>query len=320
MPAGAEAALNEMKAEAARPVIFIGVPNLVDTVSPLSSMLLHYFSDQRFKSYFHQPAEMRHHDYARNQTVQAFLKTDARFLLFIDSDVEPNPRLLEMAYRDKPIMSGIVPCWMKGSLMPSVWQQSACEECAVVKHFFESGTNKDPVRYRIVVEEEITVLQRWNPYRMQFEAFRAHGVDLSEKLKCRCRGTGKDPWTYTVHPGAFQKEPFSCDSNGTAALMIRRDVIESMPRPWFKFLYAEDGQIIQTEDHYFHAKAMAMGIQPWCDPAMVCGHFKRVNLLDVNAALQMAVKLSAEQERKKMAAELEKSDPVFEPAFLESAS
>lgn len=316
LPPAAEKALRE----STKRRIFIAVPNMLDVNSHLGQKLMHFFADQRFKVYIQQPTEVRHHDHARNLAVKAFLTTDAEFLLFIDSDVDPHPQLLELALLDKPISAGIVHCWINSKLLPSVWERSDCEECAVVKQFEIDGTNKDTSRYRVSLIEERSVLERWNPFAGRFEPFRIRGE--APELQCRCRGTGKDPWTYRVHAGVYSGKVFQADSVGTAAMMIRRDVIETVPFPWFRFLYKESGEIMLTEDHYFTWKASTMGITTWCDPRLLCNHFKRVSLLAVHDLMVLAGEKGAEFERARAAAEAAAAAvvPEVEPAFLHEGS
>jgi hypothetical protein len=60
---------------------------------------------------------------------------------------------------------------------------------------------------------------------------------------------------------------------GTGALLIRREVFERIPRPWFE--YCDDGD---GEDVYFSRKARAAGIPIHCDTGLCVGHLAVVGI------------------------------------------
>lgn len=55
------------------------------------------------------------------------------------------------------------------------------------------------------------------------------------------------------------------DAIGCGCMMIRRDVLEKIPPPWFSF---SEG----TEDLFFCRKAQHAGFQVHCDTSIICGH------------------------------------------------
>jgi len=69
----------------------------------------------------------------------------------------------------------------------------------------------------------------------------------------------------------------------TGCLFIKRAVLEKMEAPYFEFKYdATDRRIVEGEDLNFCAKVNDLGYKFFTDFSMVCGHYKQVNLLDVN--------------------------------------
>lgn len=72
------------------------------------------------------------------------------------------------------------------------------------------------------------------------------------------------------------------DGVGTGALLVRRDVLEEMKPPWFKFLYnEEDGSLRLGEDFYFSRRLKQNGVPLFVSTEHVCSHFKKVDLTEV---------------------------------------
>lgn len=63
---------------------------------------------------------------------------------------------------------------------------------------------------------------------------------------------------------------------GGSCLLIRRDVLETMEKPYFRFVYEDDNKksVIVSEDIYFIAKAKSKGFQTFADTSVVCHHWK----------------------------------------------
>ena len=75
-------------------------------------------------------------------------------------------------------------------------------------------------------------------------------------------------------------EPFEVENAGTGCVLIRREVFEKVPWPWFKFeLLNQEGDVI-TEDIYFGNKAREYGYRYKVRPVL-CGHMKKVDLMDI---------------------------------------
>jgi hypothetical protein len=224
----------------------------------------------------------------------------------IDADVDPHQNILSLANLGKDISSGNVFCWINGVLMPSIWERAECEQCRVVKIFMESGKNHDETQYKVIDE----VLYRWNPFQQVYTAF-ANRDGILEGQKCRCKGTGMDPFVYRVCKDVVGEAKLQkVDSVGAAAIMIHRKVFEKMPFPWFRFLYRESGEILLTEDHYFCWKAGELGLEVWADPQLACHHYKTVDLLQLNQAINMAYNLGAKQQAERSSVIIPTSEEI----------
>lgn len=80
------------------------------------------------------------------------------------------------------------------------------------------------------------------------------------------------------------------DGLATGCLLLRRELFKQLKKPYFEFKRdPESCEVIEGEDLGFALKLQALGIKFLCDHGMVCGHFKRINLLEVhNFAVNMA--------------------------------
>ena len=309
-----EAERAQVPADAKR--IMIAVPNMVDVNTGLVNKLFMFAMNQKFRVKFHLVSEVRHHDHCRNRIAEAFLGTDADYLLSIDADVYPHINILNLADLDKDIVAGNVFCWINNNLMPSIWKRAECEQCRCLKIFMEKGIVHDPSQYRISVTgvgdgANSSFMQRWNPFRQAYEPF-ANKSGLLPGVNCRCRGTGLDPFVYRVHPECIgQAGLMEVDSVGGAATMVARRVFEKMHLPWYQFLYKEIRELMLTEDHFFCWRAKLEGFKIWADPQMACSHYKRVDLLGVNNQMVRAFTIGVESVKGK--------GPVLNPPDPESS-
>ena len=78
----------------------------------------------------------------------------------------------------------------------------------------------------------------------------------------------------------LKNEPFEADAGGAGCLLIRRDVFDKVTWPWFKWIENEDGSQV-SEDIFFFKKCNAAGLKVKVDPAVICNHFKIVNLTEL---------------------------------------
>jgi hypothetical protein len=65
---------------------------------------------------------------------------------------------------------------------------------------------------------------------------------------------------------------------GGSCILIKREVFEKMPKPWYRFLYEDDnGKPCQVgEDIAFVGKAKGLGFSCCVDTSIICGHFKPI--------------------------------------------
>jgi hypothetical protein len=289
LPPNVQEALNassrSLKRGSSIPKIFIGLPNMTHINTALVSKLFSIAQRTDFEPWFHFISEVRHIDHARNTLRDLFLQTKCDYLWMIDEDVDVPINAIEMANLDKDIIAGLVFCWIKGALMPSIWERAECEQCVCLKRFLDNGDIHDRTQYRCPPGQEGLLLQRWNPIYESWDDWAIFSGDKQIK-PCRCRGTGKDPFVFKAHHKVIgEPKLLECDSVGSACVMIARRVLEKVPVPAFRFLYKPSREILLTEDHYFCWKAKECGFEVWADPQIGCAHFKLVNLLDVNKAI-----------------------------------
>lgn len=73
------------------------------------------------------------------------------------------------------------------------------------------------------------------------------------------------------------------DGLATGCLFLKRELFSKLEKPYFAFKRkAENCEVIEGEDLGFAMKLQALGVKYFCDHGMVCSHYKKVNLLDVN--------------------------------------
>lgn len=74
---------------------------------------------------------------------------------------------------------------------------------------------------------------------------------------------------------------FYADAVGGACLVIRRDVLEKMPEPWFRTHRDPYGKALRGEDLDFGLRCMQKGIRTLVVPKVQFGHIKQVDLKQV---------------------------------------
>lgn len=67
-------------------------------------------------------------------------------------------------------------------------------------------------------------------------------------------------------------------SSGMSGLLVKREVLEAIANPWFRFLYDLEGKIMLSEDIFFFRKVHAAGFDLWADWTLPQHHFKTVDL------------------------------------------
>lgn len=110
-------------------------------------------------------------------------------------------------------------------------------------------------------------------------------------IKYPCAGHGEVARTcWALLPDGNASPPLvELKASGSGCLFVRRRVYETLPRPWFRFIYNEDGQLTRGEDSYFCEKARAAGFRIFGleHPRFQCGHVIMANLLACPGALPL---------------------------------
>lgn len=68
------------------------------------------------------------------------------------------------------------------------------------------------------------------------------------------------------------KDTFECYAAGTGIMLIKCEVFNKIPRPWFAFEFFDTGQVKLGEDWYFCREAKKAGYKIWTDPKPKVGH------------------------------------------------
>jgi len=68
------------------------------------------------------------------------------------------------------------------------------------------------------------------------------------------------------------KDTFECFAAGTGIMLIKCDVFNKVPRPWFKFIFHDTGQVKLGEDWFFCREAKKVGYKIYTDPKPKVGH------------------------------------------------
>jgi hypothetical protein len=96
----------------------------------------------------------------------------------------------------------------------------------------------------------------------------------SHRSVCMIRQEGKQYKTEYEHtsivPLGSSNEPFKVHAAGFGCILTHRDIFKDIPKPYFNYIYGEDGEC--SEDFYFCIKARKAGISLWAIPELDCGH------------------------------------------------
>ena len=67
-------------------------------------------------------------------------------------------------------------------------------------------------------------------------------------------------------------EPFRVRSCGTGLMAIKMHVFGKIEKPWFGYLYGEDGVMLTGEDNWFCQQVRKAGLEVWCEPRLPVQH------------------------------------------------
>lgn len=90
----------------------------------------------------------------------------------------------------------------------------------------------------------------------------------------------KSPDKYGHYPLIWPQESFyEVDAIGFGACLMRRDVLDRVPEPWFQFRGADDEKGY-GEDIYFCVRAKEYGVKIWLDARYKLGHIGAPHVVD----------------------------------------
>lgn len=86
-------------------------------------------------------------------------------------------------------------------------------------------------------------------------------------------------------------KPFKVDRVGGTTMLVRRDVLEKLKKPYQISHFNSDCTNIDfSEDYYFCDKVRELGFDIWIDPDVVCHHYHNFDLLDIFSIYEQSVK------------------------------
>ncbi len=95
----------------------------------------------------------------------------------------------------------------------------------------------------------------------------------------------------TIGINDLPRKLFKSPRVGGTTILLRRDVLEKLKKPYQKNTFSEDmTQQILSEDFYFSDKIREAGFDIWVDPDVKCHHFHNFDLLDVFDMVETARK------------------------------
>lgn len=117
--------------------IFVAIPHTGNLRAELVTALMRLQSKKHEHTIY--LSHKSPHDCNRNHIVSVFLKSDADYLLMIDSDIEPPINIIDMADNDKDICSGSIATNKGAEIIPlALTKTKEGYRCEGVKH----GLNK----------------------------------------------------------------------------------------------------------------------------------------------------------------------------------
>lgn len=171
-------------------------------------------------------------DWNLNKIVQKFLETkDGTHLFFLETDMKVAPvATLKLLERDKEIVSGLA--FHRGQFWPMLM-----------------------TRFGTKMNEWGNEVEQFLPMRQEVYAFLVrHKLPMAD-----------DCWVIDTQDGLVE-----CDAIHTGCLMIKREVFEKIPGPWFTFTESN------TQDVAFSMLAQKHGFKIYGDLSVICGHYQEM--------------------------------------------
>lgn len=76
-------------------------------------------------------------------------------------------------------------------------------------------------------------------------------------------------------------KPFEVEGVGTGCVLLHRDAFNRIKWPWFRYVEGKTSEERTGEDIYFGIEANKVGLRYKVHPKSVCGHIKKIDLLDI---------------------------------------
>lgn len=116
----------------------------------------------------------------------------------------------------------------------------------------------------------------WMAETTDSDGFYKHPIMKVNAFKYR---RSQDDFISIVPPN--DGKAFYCDSAGAACLVIKREVLEDMPEPWFRTVRDPYGRMLRSEDLDFTKRATDRRHRLLYVPKVQFGHLKEVDLKQV---------------------------------------
>lgn len=169
-------------------------------------------------------------DEARNMLVEKFLTTDCKYLCLVDSDATWHPMTIHrLAHRNKPV---IVPMFFMRKIppIPTIGPYHGPDPNG--RHVYNFGYTT------------ARLIKKWK------------SIDPEDY-----------PGNEIVLPEA-EDDLLEVDGTGAHFILIKREVIEAIPYPWFRFTTRAAG-----EDFYFCRQVKKAGYKIYADLSVYTGHY-----------------------------------------------
>lgn len=91
----------------------------------------------------------------------------------------------------------------------------------------------------------------------------------------------------SVYTGGLPREPFKTELFNAGCSLVRRDVFEKMPKPWYLHHYLNTDTLLRMhEDGWFCKQLKELNIEAWTHPGVYCDHIHEMNMNPVALAIQ----------------------------------
>ncbi len=77
------------------------------------------------------------------------------------------------------------------------------------------------------------------------------------------------------------------DTTGTGCFIVKREVYENLVADWFRYGYNNIGIMDKGQDFVFFAKCGEIGYTTWIDGNVQVGHYKNINILEIQKTLML---------------------------------